>query len=262
MKRKIKSLALIFISSLFINGIIAQETITANAVGENISDNLDLKAVASIFGEAKNLQEFENKLNDPKTQISNLDLNGDNFVDYLRVVETVENDAHVVAIQSVLDNDQYQDVATIAVEKESDDNTSVQIIGDVYLYGTNYIIEPVYVHRPLIFSIFWRPLYRPFSSLYYWGHYPHYFHYWHPFRLKIYRKNIHAHINWRHRYNHTSRRRSRVAAHLTLKNRRNDFERLGLFLVFVTFFLVPLGLLNTAVLFLVPSALFTAIVRI
>jgi cystathionine beta-lyase family protein involved in aluminum resistance len=56
-------------------------------------------------------------LNDPELQISNLDLNNDNEVDYLRVIETVENRTHVIIIQSILDNDVYQDVATIDVEK-------------------------------------------------------------------------------------------------------------------------------------------------
>jgi cystathionine beta-lyase family protein involved in aluminum resistance len=55
-------------------------------------------------------------LNDPELQISNLDLNNDNEVDYLRVIETVENRTHVIIIQSILDN-VYQDVATIDVEK-------------------------------------------------------------------------------------------------------------------------------------------------
>jgi hypothetical protein len=36
--------------------------------------------------------------------------------DYLRVIETV-NRTHVVIIQSVLDRDVYQDVATIEIEK-------------------------------------------------------------------------------------------------------------------------------------------------
>jgi cystathionine beta-lyase family protein involved in aluminum resistance len=48
-------------------------------------------------------------LNDPELQISNLDLNNDNEVDYLRVIETVENRTHVIIIQSILDNDVYQD---------------------------------------------------------------------------------------------------------------------------------------------------------
>jgi hypothetical protein len=63
-------------------------------MNSEISDNLDLRAVASIFGDSRNLQDFERRLND-ELQISNLDLNNDNEVDYLRVIETVENRTHV-----------------------------------------------------------------------------------------------------------------------------------------------------------------------
>jgi cystathionine beta-lyase family protein involved in aluminum resistance len=70
-------------------------------------------------------------LNDPELQISNLDLNNDNEVDYLRVIETVENRTHVIIIQSILDNDVYQDVATIDVEK-TETIKYVQVVGDVF----------------------------------------------------------------------------------------------------------------------------------
>ena len=65
----------------------AQDKTTVEATSSDISENLDLEAVASVFGESKDLEEFEKKLNDPKTQISNLDLNEDGEVDYLRVLE-------------------------------------------------------------------------------------------------------------------------------------------------------------------------------
>ena len=68
----------------------AQDKITVEAQTTDISNNLDLKAVATVFGESANLEEFEKKLNDYDTQISNLDLNNDGQVDYLRVIEKNE----------------------------------------------------------------------------------------------------------------------------------------------------------------------------
>ena len=65
------------------NVLVAQEKTTVKASNSDISDNLDLRAVATIFGDASNLEDFERRLNDPKTQISNLDLNNDNYVDCL-----------------------------------------------------------------------------------------------------------------------------------------------------------------------------------
>src|SRR6187551_1594598 len=100
MKTKIK-LATIIVS-FFAFQMNAQNRTTINAMNSDISDNLDLTAVSSIFGESQNLNDFERRLNDPKLQISNLDLNNDNQVDYLRVIESVENNTHIIIIQSIL----------------------------------------------------------------------------------------------------------------------------------------------------------------
>lgn len=204
-----------FVSSIF---VVAQDLTTVSAKSNVISEHLDLEAVATVFGDSKDLEDFENRLNDPKTQISNLDLNEDNQVDYLRVVETSEKEMHLIAIQAVVGDNLYQDVATVEVEKDANGVTQVQLVGDVYLYGPEYIIEPVYVHRPVIFINFWKPFYRPYRSVYYWGFYPRHFHYWHPFKVHHYRKNVHVHV--RHTYKRTTLRRSRWAARTHLKTRR------------------------------------------
>ena len=106
MKTKIISFA--FISLFFVNSLFAQDKTTINASNSEISDNLDLKAVASIFGESKNLEDFERRLNDPKLKISNLDLNNDNQVDYLRVIESVQGRTHLIIIQAILEKDIFQ----------------------------------------------------------------------------------------------------------------------------------------------------------
>lgn len=221
LKEKIVKVLFLFI--IVTGSTTAQDVTTVDAMSEEIRDNLDLEAVASLFGDSKDLEEFEYKLNDPDAQISNLDLNEDGNVDYLRVVETTENDTHLIALQSVLEEDIYQDVATIELEKDKKGNTKVQVVGDVYLYGTGYIIEPVYVHRPVIFSIFWRPYYRPYRSVYYWGFYPKHFHFWKPFHTHHYKKHVHVHVNVKHTYHRTHVRHSTTAIHMHSRTRRNDF---------------------------------------
>ena len=201
----------------------AEDITTVEAKDSDISDNLDLEAVASVFGEAKDLEDFEKKLNDPDTQISNLDLNEDGEVDYLRVTETSKGDTHLVTIQAVIGKDQYQDVATIDVEKKGKDETQVQVVGDVYMYGPSYIVEPVYVHPPVIFVFFWGPLYHPWHSPYYWGYYPPYYRPWHPYPRHRYRTNVNVHINVNNSYRYTSVRKSKTSIDLQKKSRRNDF---------------------------------------
>lgn len=203
----------------------AQDVTTVDAMSQEISENLNLEAVASIFGDSKDLEDFENKLNDPNKQISNLDLDQDGSVDYLRVVETAENDTHLIVVQAVLGEDIYQDVATIEVEKDNTGQTRVQVVGDVYLYGTAYIIEPVYVHRPLIFSIFWSSYYTPYHSAYYWEFYPYHFHFWKPLPVYGYKKHVHGYVHVKHTYHYTHLRHSTKAVYMHSKIGRNDFAK-------------------------------------
>jgi hypothetical protein len=223
MKTKILNIA--FFALLFVNQIFAQDVTTVRANNSDISDNLDLKAVASIFGESRDLEDFERRLNDPEIQISNLDLNGDNRVDYLRVIEATENNTHLIIIQSVLGIDTFQDVATVEVERDRNNNVQVQVVGDVYMYGQNYIYEPVYVTRPIIYDVFWASSYRPYYSPWYWGYYPTYYTYWSPYPVYRYRNHIHVHINTRNTYHYVDSRRSSRAIALHNTRRSNAYER-------------------------------------
>lgn len=205
--------------------VLAQDRTTVNATSSEISDNLDLRAVASIFGEARNLEDFERQLNDPNAQISNLDLNNDNRVDYLRVIETVEGYTHLIVVQSVLGLDTYQDVATIEVERDRHNQVTVQVVGDVYMYGANYIYEPVYVRPPVIYASFWVNHYRPYCSTWYWDYYPSYYAVWSPCPIFRYRNNINVYINFSNRYNYVNVRRCDRAVALYSTRRANYCER-------------------------------------
>ncbi len=220
MKTKIfTSLAIMFFSlSLF-----AQRTATVSAVGPDISENLDLRAVASIFGDSQNLEDFEQRLNDPRNQISNLDLDGDNRVDYLRVIETVENYTHLIAIQAVIGRDIFQDVATLEVDRNRSRNVTFQIVGNPYFYGTNYIYEPVYVSQPVIYNYFYVSNYRPYRSVYYYNYYPQYFTYWQPYPVYRYRRNVYRQINSYNSYNYVNYRRNDRAAAIYQSQRANGY---------------------------------------
>ncbi len=220
---KAKAASLLVVLFITTAQLLAQNKITVEAESYDISNNLDLQAVASVFGESDNLQEFEMKLNDFDSKISNLDLNNDGEVDYLRVVETSENKVHVVVVQAVLARDVFQDVATIVVEKKNNKRTYVQVIGDPYLYGTNYIIEPVYVYTPSIFSFFWGARYASWNSPYYWGYYPTYYRYRNPYEINIYLTNVSRHVNHEHRYYYTEHYRNDYAIKLHSRVSRNDY---------------------------------------
>ncbi len=193
---------------------------------ENFSQDLDLNAVASLFGNSKDLADFEWRLNDPAQQISNLDLDGNGQVDYLRIIETTQYDIHLIVIQAVIGPDLYQDVATIEVARDRYNETTIQIVGDPYLYGRDYIIEPYYVYTPIIYSYFWGSrYYRPYYSHYRWGYYPRHYRSWKPRPAHYYSRHIRAHIDTRHRYKQTRVRKNHRAQQMHRGIRKNDYAR-------------------------------------
>jgi len=222
MKTKIVSLFIVLLFTL--GSTYAQKRVIAKTTSYDISDNLDLEAVVSLFGDSKNLEDFEQRLNDPDNQISNLDLNGDGYIDYLRVVEASTEGSYLVIIQAVIGENSYQDIATLDVENTHNAKRQIIIIGDPYMYGPDYVIEPVFIHSPVIFDFFWGPHYKPWNSPYYWGYYPPVYHHRKPFSTVRYRQNIRMHKNVNASYRYVPDRKSNAYEKLQNQIRRNDYE--------------------------------------
>jgi hypothetical protein len=198
---KTKLVYLLVAMALTIGTAKAQKVVRVSSNSYDISDNLDLEAVASLFGTSENLSVFERKLNDPKNGISNLDLNEDGYVDYLRVIETSSKGDYLVIIQAVLDEDIFQDVATIEVSRANNDSYSVMVIGNEYLYGMDYYIRPTYHVHPLIFGFFFGPQhYRPWHSPYHWGYYPNWYKHRRPYPIHDYQHNLVVYIDHNNHY--------------------------------------------------------------
>lgn len=223
MNTKIQLAAII--ATFFAFQMSAQNRTTISAMNSEISDNLDLTAVSSIFGESQNLNDFERRLNDPNHKISNLDLNNDNQVDYLRVIESIENNTHVVVIQSILGRDLYQDVATIEVEKDRNNKISIQIVGNAFIYGQNYIYEPEYCITPQIYATFWASYYKPYYSTWTWNLYPSFYIAWNPYPVYRYRENVYACVNYHNTYTYVNYRRCYRAPAIYISNSCNTYER-------------------------------------
>lgn len=224
MRPNLKIIYALTFSMLLLKIAGAQDVTTVEAINTDISDNLDLRAVASLFGVCENIEDFERRLNDPESQISNLDLNGDNEVDYLRVIEVSKNGTYVITIQAVIGKDLFQDVATIDVEKDGKGETRVQVVGDVYMYGQDYIIEPYYERPPVVYVYLWGPRYHPWYSPYYYGYYPAYYHPWNPYPTYYYIDHVHVHRSAYVTYSYTTHRYSSNAVALQSPHRRVDYQ--------------------------------------
>lgn len=186
-------------------------------------DNLDLRAVLSIFKQSSTIEDFERKLNSADSKVNNLDLNNDGQVDYLRVVDYGKEDFHTIVIQDPVSKTESQDVAVIQIVKKEDQTAHLQIVGDETLYGKDYIIEPsdqgplnsnntnsrknnhvddVYAEPnssgtthvmvnvwswPSVTYIY-SPGYTYWVSPWYWGYYPGWYSPWRPYGWHVYHR--------------------------------------------------------------------------
>lgn len=128
-------------SSFLCSPVFSQVKETGDSLGLP-GDNLNLYGVLDLFQKSQTLEEFEKKINSEDSKINNLDLNGNNKIDYISVKDHMKGQAHAIVLQVAVNEKENQDVAVIEVEKDKNGNVQIQIIGDELLYGKNYIIEP------------------------------------------------------------------------------------------------------------------------
>lgn len=201
---------LIFVSLLAI-------LFTSNAFATNeLGDHFSLEAALEVFKNSKSPEDFENNLNNAEAQVNNLDLNEDGEVDYIRVIDEVNGDAHAIILQAILGKNEAQDVAVIAIERTGENEATLQIFGDKDLYGEEIIVEPfevessqsidgygpdgtlqfrrafvnVWLWNPVRFI--YRPVYRPWRSPFYWSYYPRIYRPWRPVTFGIYSNRVAA----------------------------------------------------------------------
>ncbi len=244
---------MITLATLILNllplSIFSQDTKDPVALGLP-GDNLNLYAVLEIFQKSPTLEEFEKSINNKETKINNLDLNNDKLVDYINVISLKEESQHSIVLRVAINNKENQDVAVIAVSKDKNDEVSIQVIGDVDLYGKNYIIEPsrkkevsatpnpgyiendtdvYYVNDwPIVVHLF-SPVYVVYNSPWYWGYYPSYWNSWTPiyyqnywgFHSHYYHNPFYRRFSYvRHPNHHRNYTRFRNSSNIVIRNRR------------------------------------------
>jgi len=154
--------------------VFAQENATVAIEDSEAAEGLDLKAVSELFRDSKNLEEFEKALNDPEVGINNLDLDENGEVDFIRVVEEVADGTHVIILQVPLADNEFQDVATIDVEKTGEAEYNLQVHGDEVIYGADYYVVPgpIRIHTWPVIAWIYRPAYHPYRSAFRFGFFP------------------------------------------------------------------------------------------
>jgi hypothetical protein len=207
MKRSFLTFIVIAVSlvSLPLFSQAGSQTVSDTALLGLPGDNLDLYAVLDLFQKSKTIEEFEKSLNLEATGINNLDLDLDNKVDFIKVATKQDGDDFTFVLQVAVTEKETQDVAVILVSKDKDKKVTMQIVGDVDLYGKDFIVEPktsvtpattanpgytgadpvtvsvpattttVIVESAPIVQYVYSPAYVPYYPPYYYGYYPPYF---------------------------------------------------------------------------------------
>jgi hypothetical protein len=159
-------------------------------------DNFSLEGALELFKKSASPEEFEKLLNAPDSKVNNLDLNGDGYIDYIRVIDRQDGNVHAFVLQAVVSERESQDVAVIELEKKANGKAVLQIIGDEDVFGVETIIEPSQEVRtyagttssPTIVNVWawpsvsyvYGPYYSGWSSPWGWHLRPVWWHRWRP----------------------------------------------------------------------------------
>lgn len=187
----------------------AQETDSTGLPGDNFS----LQGAIEMFKKAGSPEEFEKLINNRENNVNNLDLNGDGEIDYVKVIDKVEKDAHAFVLQVSVSESENQDIAVIELEKTGDATAVLQIVGDEEIYGEQVIVEasdgtdgddddqkmngPSFIENyfpPVIVNVWgwpsvrfvYRPAYVPWVSPWRWRHYPGWWRPWRPTAWRVF----------------------------------------------------------------------------
>lgn len=157
----------------------------------NQAEHLDLYAAAELFRDSDSIEQFEQALNDPSKGLNNLDLNNDGAIDFIRVTEQSKDDTRLVILQTPTGETDFQDVATIVVERENN-NYNLHILGDAEIYGANYYVVPAQRNFSAWNIVKWlfSQNYRVYVSPYRYSYYPAYFNLRRPLATNAYRANV------------------------------------------------------------------------
>ncbi len=173
-----------------------------------LGDNFSLEGALEMFKQSSSPEDFEKRINDENSNVNNLDLNEDGYIDYIKVIDNKDGDSHALVLQIDVNDKESQDVAVIEMEKTSNNKVVIQIVGDENLYGKEMIVEPVpetqtkvvVVHEPApvsstIYVNVWTwptvryiysPGYHVWISPWRWRVYPRYWRPWRPFPWRVY----------------------------------------------------------------------------
>lgn len=148
-------------------GFFTFSILKSNSSNRNYAaENLNLKAVSALAAECATPEEFEKKLNDPKNNYVNLDLDNDNKVDFVKV-DLIDQKTKGYSLTVAVNHNgkkEIQEIATIQFEENGENSVMIESHGNEQIYGSNH-----YHHRPysLTNMLIWHYMWNSNRSRYY-----------------------------------------------------------------------------------------------
>jgi hypothetical protein len=220
--KRIRFIPIVFFALLAGPSLFAQNQPAVDSTGLP-GDNFSLQGALQMFQKASSPEEFEKLINEQNNSVNNLDLDADAEVDYVKVIDKMEKDLHVLVLQVAVSESENQDIAVIEVEKTGSESAMLQIIGDEDIYGEQVIVEPdsgeenasanwsnnsnlsgpnaawdETISLPVVVNVWgwpsvrfmYGPAYRPWISPWRWRHYPSYWHPWRPHHWHVWHPRV------------------------------------------------------------------------
>jgi hypothetical protein len=184
-------------------------------------DHFSLEGALDLFKKSDSPEEFEKKLNKEESYVNNLDLNEDGAIDYVKVMDNMEENVHAIVLQVDISAEETQDIAVILIEKTGPEEAVLQIVGDEDIYGEEMIIEPyaesmegggkgmaveTFGQSRIVVNVWawpsvrfvYRPGYVVYRSPWRWMYYPNWWKPWrpHPWRWHYSKRKVY-HVHYR-----------------------------------------------------------------
>lgn len=175
-----------------------EESVYENGSDVWARDNFDLQAIGNVLEESENIEDFERRIN-TDNRFNNLDLNGDNYADYITVQEFEDQDDNQrgFSLFSKFDTNDVQEIASIIFDRDRIDQRGarVYIDGNEQIYGDNYDFEGNWLDKSLSIARYvFSDRDERYSSPYYYDNYPDQYTEYRVVETPVYRQRVQTYL--------------------------------------------------------------------
>lgn len=149
-------------------------TVESEILARGYAKGFDLTLAADLAKTSKDAADFEKKLNSADSKVSNLDLNDDGKVDFIKVSEYGSGDNRGFSLTVEIKPNEIQEIATIQFTKTGN-SVDMDVRGNSSLYGDNHHYHSRFGITDGLLTYWIFSNRNRYSSPYRYGNYPSYY---------------------------------------------------------------------------------------